>query len=322
METKSSIKLAIIVPCYNEGDVLGITIPSLSKFLEKLIFEYNCSANSFIVLVDDGSHDHTWMMIENASKILSNRVRGIRLACNVGHQGALLTGLDYVAERCDAVVSIDADLQHDLSAIINMVEKYRSGYQIVLGVRETREGDSWFKRTTALGFYRLMKLMGVNLIENHADFRLMSSKVLKNLKQFREVNLFLRGLPPMLHQKIATVTFKVGERVAGTSKYTLGKMLGLAWNGITSFSIVPLRFILVIGGSIFLLSLIMIVYTILASIQGHTVPGWASIIVPLYFLGGLLRLSIGILGEYLGKLFLEVKSRPRFLIDNIVGEDN
>lgn len=313
-------KLAIVVPCYNEGEMLGITIPKLVSFVEDLVAEHSCSSNSFIVLVDDGSRDDTWVLIAAAVEKYPGRLHGLRLACNFGHQGALLGGLDYVTGRCDAAVSIDADLQDDLAAIPRMLEEFRKGYEIVLGVRAKREVDAWFKRNTAVSFYKLMRLMGVDLVENHADFRLMSAHVLGNLRFFPEINLFLRGFPPLLHRKISTVSYERAERVAGETKYPLGKMLALAWNGITSFSVVPLRLISGVGALIFFLSLLMSVYALLGMLTGAVLPGWTSIVIPLYLLGGILMLSIGVVGEYVGKVFLETKRRPRFLVEKTIGQ--
>ncbi len=319
---KARIQLAIVVPCYNEGEVLRITIPRLSSYLVTLIETHNCSPNSFIVLVDDGSYDDTWELIELAVKEHPvGRFRGLRLACNVGHQGALLCGLDYVTNRCDAAISIDADLQDDLAAIPEMLKKFSQGFEIVLGVRVSRQVDTWFKRTTALAFYKFMRLLGIHLVENHADFRLMSASVLRNLRLFPEVNLFLRGLLPLLHRNTAIVHYERAERLAGTTKYSLLKMLALAWNGITSFSVIPLRLISFLGGGIFFASLLMSAYAILSLITGRVLPGWTSIVLPLYLLGGVLMLSIGIVGEYVGKIFLETKRRPRFLVETILEED-
>ena len=320
MKSEKMPTIAIVVPCYNEGEVLDITIPRLVSTVDDLIVNHGCSLHSFIVLVDDGSRDNTWELIAAAASRNPGRVRGLRLAANVGHQGALLSGLEYATGRCDAAVSIDADLQDDLAAIPRMIQEYRQGAEIVLGVRESRDVDTFFKRNTALAFYKLMRLMGVDLVENHADFRLMSSGVLSHLHLFTESNLFLRGLPPLLHKQISTVSYRRAERVAGETKYPLRKMLALAWNGITSFSIVPLRLISAIGGLIFLFSLLMVTYAAIGMLTGKALPGWTSIVVPLYLLGGLLMLSIGVVGEYMGKVFLEVKRRPRFLIDTIVGE--
>lgn len=323
MESDKMTKLAIVVPCYNEDKVLGIAIPKLLSLVDDLVAHHGCSPDSFVVLVDDGSRDDTWALIAAAAiDTAPGRLRGIRLACNVGHQGALLSGLEYVTDQCDAAVSIDADLQDDLAAIPRMLQEFLQGGEIVLGIRSSREFDTWLKRNTALVFYKLMRLLGVGLVENHADFRLMSAKALRNLSSFRESNLFLRGLPFLLHKEISTVSYQRAERVAGETKYPLSKMLSLAWNGITSFSIVPLRLISIIGTLVFFSSLVMIFYVIIAVLTGKTLMGWASIVLPVYLLGGLIMLSIGVVGEYVGKAFLEVKRRPRFLVDKIVGDSS
>jgi glycosyltransferase involved in cell wall biosynthesis len=314
----TKLRLAIVVPCYNEAEVLGTTIPTILALLNELKIQHDCSPESFVLYVDDGSRDGTWQKIQIAAEQQS--VRGLRLACNVGHQGALLAGLDYVTDRCDAAVSIDADLQDDLAAIPTMIREYRNGAEIVLGVRKAREIDGWFKRSTAIGFYKLMRIMGVDLVENHADFRLLSARVLKSLRSFSECNLFLRAFPPLLHSNTATVTYDRLERLAGESKYPLQKMLALAWNGITSFSVFPLRLVTYVGGIVFTGSLFLVFYSLIQTLRGMTIHGWASITVPLYLLGGLIMLSVGIVGEYIGKIFLEVKRRPRFLIDSITDE--
>lgn len=316
----TALRLAIVVPCYNEVEVLHTTIPRLLDLLDELKDQHNCASESFVLFVDDGSRDYSWLQIETAAKQYHNSVRGLRLACNVGHQGALLAGLDYVTDKCDAAVSIDADLQDDLAAIPQMIMEYRAGAEIVLGVRKARDVDGWFKRGTAIGFYKLMRIMGVDLVENHADFRLLSAKSLRSLRNFSECNLFLRAFPPLLHKKIATVTYNRLERLAGESKYPLQKMLGLAWNGITSFSVFPLRLVTCVGGIVFIGSFILGFYAFIYALRGVTVPGWASITVPLYMLGGLVMLSVGIVGEYIGKIFLEVKRRPRFLVDSVTDE--
>lgn len=312
------LRLAIVVPCYNEAEVLGTTILRMLALLNELKVHHDCSPDSFILYVDDGSQDDTWQQIKTAAKQQS--VRGLKLACNVGHQGALLAGLDYVTDKCDAAVSIDADLQDDLAAIPEMIREHRAGAEIVLGVRKAREVDDWFKRSTAIGFYKLMRIMGVDLVENHADFRLLSARVLRSLRNFSECNLFLRAFPPLLHSNMATVTYDRSERLAGESKYPLQKMLALAWNGITSFSVFPLRLVTYVGGIVFTGSLILVFYSLIQTLRGMTIHGWASITVPLYMLGGLIMLSVGIVGEYIGKIFLEVKRRPRFLIDAITDE--
>lgn len=314
------VRLAIVVPCYNEAEVLDLSIPRLLSLLDELAEQENCNRASYLLFVDDGSVDDTWRKISEAADLHPGRVKGISLSCNTGHQGALLAGLAHVNSKCDAAVTIDADLQHELAAICSMVREFRAGAELVLGVRENRAGESWFKRSSGRAFYRLMRGLGTDLVENHADFRLMSAAALSNLAKFTESNLFLRALPPLLHSRIATITYRESPRPAGASKYTLGKMLSLAWNGITSFSVAPLRLISLVGCCIFLGSLFLIAYALLGVLQGQTLPGWASITIPLYLLGGMIMLSIGIVGEYLGKLFLEVKRRPRFLVDSTLGE--
>lgn len=312
-------QVALVVPCYNESEMLPISIPKLIGVLDDLISHSQGAADSFVLLVDDGSVDNTWELITVLAEQYPGRLRGVRLAANVGHQGALLCGLHQVTGCCDTAISIDADLQDDLSAIFLMLDEYRNGAEVVLGVRESREVDTWFKRNTALAFYKLMRWMKVDLVENHADFRLMSAKALRNLQHFSEVNLFLRGLPPLLHRKIRTVSYRRAEREAGVSKYPLRKMLALAWEGITSFSVVPLRLIALTGGIVFLLSIFMTLYALSSHLLGYAIAGWASIVIPMYLLGGLLMLSLGIVGEYVGKVFLETKRRPIFLIDEVVG---
>ncbi len=312
--------LALVVPCFNEEDVLPLTIPKLVEHLGHMAAAGQCAPESFVVFVDDGSIDRTWEAIEQAVAEHPGRVRGIRLAANVGHQAALLAGLDYVNGRCDASISIDADLQDDLSAMPRMMAEYQKGAELVLGVRESRDVDTWYKRNTALAFYRALRLMGVDLVENHADFRLMSASALRHLSQFSEFNLFLRGIVPLLHRRIATVTYDRGERLAGDTKYPTRKMMSLAWNGVTSFSVQPLRFISAMGFLVFFSTLFMLAYAVIGVIAGGTVPGWASVVIPLYLLGGMLMISIGMVGEYVAKLFLEVKQRPRFFIDTVVGD--
>ncbi len=321
-ETAQPVRLALVVPCYNEADMLEITIPQLTGFLQQLIDLRELATNSFIVFVDDGSTDSTWQKIVAVTQALPRQVHGICLARNVGHQNALLCGLHYVSQRCDAAISIDADLQHDFAVIPAMLAQYRQGKQLVYGVRDPRDVDGWIKRYTSVLFYKMMRFMGVNLIENHADFRLMSSKVLTSLQQFGEINVFLRGIVPLLHKNTGTVYYTQAKRAAGKSKYSFKKMLTFAWTGITSFSVVPLRSISWIGALTFIFSLVMAMYALYSAMLGRVIPGWASVIIPLYILGGMIMLSIGIVGEYIGKLFLEAKQRPRFLIDVIIPNEN
>lgn len=315
-------RLAVVLPCYNEEDMLPITFGKVAAFLQDLVDEQLCASDSYLVFIDDGSKDKTWSLILEQSGREPDRFRGIKLACNVGHQNALLSGLYYVTDHCDISVSIDADLQDDLNAIREMIAAYQAGAELVLGVRKSRDTDTHFKRNTARGFYKAMKWLGVNLVEDHADFRLMSNVALQNLMQYRERNLFLRGLVPILHQNIAFVYYDRLERVAGVSKYPLSKMLMLAWNGVTSFSIKPLRMITAIGLIVFGCSLLLTIYALLGSVVGKVVPGWTSTVVPIYLIGGLNICAIGILGEYIGKIFIEVKRRPRFVVDRLTTERN
>lgn len=313
--------VALVVPCYNEQEVLPLTLRSLGETLDAMVGEGLVDPRSFAVFIDDGSRDTTWALIEQAAVAAPGRFRGVRLARNAGHQAALLAGLEYAQGRCDASVSLDADLQDDVSVIATMVRRFNDGAEMVLGVRNSRDTDTWFKRTTANGFYKVMRLMGVNLQENHADYRLMSAQAMANLGRFSEVNMFLRGIVPLLHGRVDLVHYARKSREAGTTKYPLGKMLGLAWNGVTSFSTAPLRMIMYTGAVIFLVSLALAVYAFWAALAGHSVPGWASIVVPLYVLGGLVMLSIGVVGEYLGKVFLEAKRRPRYFVDAVTHEE-
>ena len=315
------LTIAVVAPCFNEEEVLPTSIPRLISLVQNLIENHDCSVKSYIVLVDDGSKDSTWELIAAATKKFPNLVRGVRLSCNAGHQNALMAGLSYVTGRCDAAINIDVDLQDDLEALPLMVAEHRSGAEIVLGLKASRSADPFLKKITAMGFYKGMKWMGVDLVENHADCRLMSARALENLSKFPESGLFLRGLQSLVHGRISTVSYHLGHRLAGQSKYPLRKMLALALNGITSFSIVPLRLIALIGAVVFVISLIFATAALVKAMQGQTLPGWTSITVPLYILGGMIIFSIGIVGEYIGKIFLEVKHRPRFLVDEIAHED-
>ena len=317
MKNAKSLTIAIVAPCYNEAEVLPTSIPRLMSLVSDLVSKHGCSSDSFVVLVDDGSKDGTWEQVVHASQKFPNILRGLRLSRNAGHQNALIAGLTYVTGKCDAVISIDADLQDDLNALPLMIEEHRAGAEIVLGVKASRADDPFMKTLTATAFYKGMKWMGVDLVENHADCRLMSARVLLNLSKFPEYVLFLRGLQPLLHGRISTVKYDLAPRIAGKSKYGLKKMLGLALNGITSFSTTPLRLISWTGALVFVVSLLFAVVALGKALSGETLPGWASITVPLYLLGGLIMLSIGITGEYVGKIYMEVKHRPRFLIDEV-----
>ena len=309
----NDMKLNIVVPCYNEEAVLQETTKQLSALIDALIEKGKIAACD-IVYVDDGSHDITWTLIEQL-QAENKYVHGLKLAHNVGHQNALWAGMEWSDGKCDAMVSIDADLQHDIRKIEDMVDAYHKGYEVVYGIRNSRKTDSVFKKRTALGFYNLMRKMGVDIIPNHADFRLLGSKALHALMQYPERNMFLRGMVRLIGFPSTEVYFDVHERFAGESKYTLSKMLNFAADGITSFSVQPLRIISVIGMLCVLLSLAEMVYILIAWLRGSVVAGWSSLLFSVWFLGGLLLLSVGIIGEYIGKIYKEVKQRPRYIIE-------
>lgn len=309
-------RLDIVVPCYNEQEVLSETARRLTGLLDRLISEGWITPSSRISFVDDGSTDNTWSLIEELARE-DRKVSGIKLSRNRGHQNALLAGL-FTAEG-DVLVSVDADLQDDIEVIADMMEAYRSGIDIVYGVRQDRSSDSFFKRATAKAFYRLMDLLGVESIYNHADFRLMSRRSVEAAREFREVNLFLRGIVPLIGFRSSIVYYTRSERFAGVSKYPLRKMLALALNAITSFSIVPLRLITFTGFVVFSLSVAMVAWTLwIRFFSDQAIPGWASTLLPIYLLGGIQILSIGIIGEYLGKVYQETKARPRYIIEKVI----
>lgn len=305
-------QLAIVVPCYNEEAVLPETSRRLGFLLEEMINAGSIRPDSYILFTDDGSRDATWAIIEQLSAE-NQMFQGLRLSRNFGHQHALLAGLHHAA-GADAIISIDADLQDDPNAIPQMVAQYHGGYDVVYGVRDNRDTDTRFKRQTALLFYKLLHRMGVESVYNHADYRLLSRRALAALLKFKEVNLYLRGIIPMLGFKNTVVYYQRQERFAGTSKYNLRKMLSFAWNGVSSLSIRPLRFVTFCGFAIFFLTLTFTGYALFAYFSGQAVPGWASTVIPIYFLGGVQLLCIGLLGEYLGKIFKEIKGRPRFIV--------
>lgn len=313
------MNLFLVVPCYNEEEVLPDTAKKLLAKMEAL-----CSSGAItqgsIVFVDDGSKDGTWAIIERLHEE-NERFRGIRLSRNRGHQNALLAGLLTVKSECDAAISLDADLQDDIDAIDAMLKKYKEGYEIVYGVRSDRKKDSAFKRTTAIAFYKLMRAMGVELVYNHADFRLMGRRALDALETFPEVNIFLRGMVPMIGFKSATVEYVRGVRLAGESKYPFRKMLEFSFEGITSLSVKPIRVITTVGILMFLFSLGYLVYSLVRYFCGFTVPGWTSTVISIWAVGGLNMLSLGIIGEYIGKIYLETKKRPRYIIDTYLGGD-
>jgi glycosyltransferase involved in cell wall biosynthesis len=306
--------IGIISPCFNEELVLDQTAMQLHDLIADMVLRKIISEKSFIVFVDDGSTDKTWNYIEEKVK-LYDRLKGLKLAGNVGHQRALLAGLLTFKDEADALISIDADLQDDIRVIEEMIIKFQSGTNVVYGVRKERATDTFFKRNTALIFYNLMKTMKVNIVHNHADYRLCSTRVLQALSEFSEVNLFLRGIIPSIGFSSDIVYYDRLERFAGESKYPFRKMAAFAWNGITSFSNYPLKLVTIIGFVIFFLCLVMSGYALFAIYFGNLVPGWLSTVLPMYFLGGVQLFCFGILGEYIGKIYLEVKQRPRYFID-------
>lgn len=308
--------LAIVVPCFNEQDVLPDTIIVLLAVLNAQTSIEAISNESFICIVDDGSNDNTWTVISDLCEKNIN-CQGIKLSRNFGHQNALIAGLTAVVENCDCAITIDADLQQDVAAIPKFIESYKKGGDLVLGVRTDRSSDTLFKKYTAILFYWLMNELGLKLIRNHADYRLISRKALVALLQYREVNIFLRGILLDLGFEVRFVHFDVSERKAGISKYTIRKMLSFALNGLTSFTVVPLRFVTILGTCVFIVSISMGLYIVYYSIfVGGTVPGWSSTVLPIYVLGGLQLMGIGLVGEYIGKIYQEVKSRPRFIIES------
>lgn len=306
--------LTIVVPCYNEEEVFHDTEKTLISTLQDMIDDSLVSPRSSILFVDDGSRDQTWPLIHEAS-LGDVRVSGIKLSRNFGHQKALLAGLYTASKSADCIISIDADLQDDVGILKDFIEKYIEGYDIVYGVRQSRAKDTFFKRTTAQGFYKLMNRMGQKMIYNHADFRLMSRRAVEALLSFKETNLFLRGMVPLVGYSSTKVYYDRKERLAGVSKYPLKKMLAFAFDGITSFSIQPIRVITMIGFLASLISLFAGLYAIGEKLFGDTTSGWTSLMISLWFIGGLLLMSIGLIGEYIGKIYEEVKGRPRFIIE-------
>ncbi len=312
--------LYIVVPCYNEEEVLPETARRLGDKLRALMEAGKIGSRSRVLFVNDGSKDKTWEVIQGLHRD-NGLLCGVDLSRNRGHQNALLAGLMTARERADMVISMDADLQDDVDAVDAMVDKYLDGVDIVYGVRSSRKTDTFFKRTTAEAFYRMMDLLGAETVFNHADYRLMSRRALDGLAQFTEVNLFLRGIVPMIGYRTDTVEYERGERFAGESKYPLKKMLAFALEGVTSLSVRPLRMITGLGFLVFLVSLVMILYNVVRWATGNTVAGWASLACSVWFIGGLILLSLGVIGEYLGKLYLESKGRPRFLVREVLGDD-
>ena len=314
------IKLYLAIPCYNEEAVLRDSAAKLLRKYETMMTEHKITFDSRIVFIDDGSRDRTWQIIEELHG--ENPVfQGIKLTRNRGHQNALLCGLMTLKDKADAVISIDADLQDDIEVFDEMVTKFEEGCDVVYGVRSKRETDTFFKRFTAEAFYKILNRMGAKVIFNHADFRLMSRRALEAFSLYKETNIFLRGMVPLIGYRSDIVTYERSERLAGESKYPLKKMLALAWEGITSLSIQPIRIITWAGLIIFLISLVMIIYSLISYFVGAAVSGWASTLCSIWALGGLQLLAIGIIGEYIGKIYLEAKRRPRYIVETYLGDE-
>lgn len=311
--------LYFVIPCYNEEEVLPDSAQKIRAKLAQLIRADKISDKSRILMVNDGSKDRTWEIIRKLHQ-MDEHFSGLSLSRNRGHQNALLAGLLYSKDYCDISISMDADLQDDINAVDEMISKYEGGCEIVYGVRNNRQTDTWFKRTTAELFYRLMHLLGVEMVSDSADFRLMSRRALIGLSEFKEVNLFLRGLVPMIGYKSDKVYYTRGKRLAGESKYPLKKMISFSIQGITSLSVKPIQMITNMGFLIFFVSLVFLIWGIVQKVRGSTVAGWSSLIVSIWAIGGLILVSIGIVGEYIGKIYLETKARPRFLIDQVLDD--
>ena len=317
MEREKNQILYLVIPCYNEQEVLPETSRRLKEKMESLMDLNMISRDSKIMFVNDGSKDRTWEMIEELHD-QDPLYQGVKLSRNRGHQNALLGGLMTAKEYADMVISLDADLQDDIDVIDQFVEKYYEGCDIVYGVRSARTTDTFFKRFTAEGFYKIINLMGGEVVFNHADYRLMSKRALNELANYKEVNLFLRGIVPMIGFKTDVVTYERHERLAGESKYPLKKMLALAVDGITSLSIKPIRFIVFLGFMIFMCCILMLIYSLVQHFLGNTSIGWTSLIVSIWAIGGLQLLAIGVIGEYIGKIYLETKERPRYIIEKVL----
>lgn len=306
--------LYIVIPCYNEQEALPITAKRLTELTDDMLAKGLIDPASRIVLVDDGSRDETWQVIRELHAA-DKRFEGVKLAHNAGHMNALWAGMTLSAEKCDCVITIDADLQDDVNAMYGFLEEYAKGADVVSGVRSSRKKDTFFKRTTAQGFYKMMNKLGVEMVYNHADYRLLSRRALEALLSFGEVNMFLRGMVPMLGFKNAQVYYERGERVAGESKYPLKKMIAFAMEGVTSLSNKPIRYVLLLGALCALLGLVMAVYVIISLVRGHAAAGWASTMMSIWLLGGLQLMALGLIGEYVGKIYMETKRRPKFILE-------
>lgn len=317
---KNENTLYVVIPCYNEEEVLEETTKQLKVKLQKLIKDKKISKKSKVMYVNDGSKDKTWDLIESISK-KEELFTGICLSRNRGHQNALVAGLMTAKKYADVVISMDADLQDDINAIDEMIDKYLNGNEIVYGVRSSRKKDTFFKKVTAEGFYKFMDLMGVEIVFNHADYRLTSKKVLDNFENYKEVNLFLRGMFPLIGFKSDIVYYERNERFAGESKYPLKKMLAFAWDGITSFSVKPIKMVLALGILIFIVSILVLAYCLIVKLLGQTVEGWTFTVCSIWLVSGLQMLSLGIIGEYIGKIYNETKARPRYIISRNLNEE-
>ncbi len=310
-------RLYFVIPCYNEEAVIPEISARLKEKAEELIKKGKIAPNSRICFVNDGSTDSTWDIIRAAHEA-DEMFSGVNLSRNRGHQNALLAGMMTVLDRADMIISMDADMQDDINAVDEMIDKYLDGCDIVYGVRSERKKDTFFKRVTAERFYRIMSKMGAKTIYNHADYRLMSKRALQGLAGFGEVNLFLRGLIPMIGYRTGTVCYERGERFAGESKYPLSRMVAFAVDGITSLSIMPIRYITMLGFFVFLFSLLILLYSLIRHCMGETIKGWTTIMVSIWAIGGLILLSLGVVGEYIGKIYLETKGRPRYIVESFI----
>lgn len=314
-------KLYIVIPCYKEEEALPKTAERLDALYADLLEKQIIAPDSKIALVDDGSRDDTWGVITRLHE-RDSKYEGIKLAHNAGHQNALWAGMMTVKEHCDCLISMDADLQDDVGAVYGFLEAYQNGADVVYGVRSSREKDTPFKRLTAEGFYKFMAMMGAEVVYNHADYRLMSRRAVEALSDFGEVNLFLRGMIPMLGFKTEKVYYERGERVAGESKYPLKKMLAFALQGILSFSVKPIQWITLLGALFVILGIIMAIYTLGSLLFGNVVSGWASLMISIWFIGGVQLVALGLIGQYIGKIYLETKRRPRFILETYLKDEN
>ena len=312
--------LYIVIPCYKEQEVLPETSKRLREKMHQLMDEGKISRQSRVMFVNDGSSDNTWPIISQLHEQEPEMFSGVNLSRNRGHQNALLAGLLTAVNYADMIVSMDADLQDDINAVDEMVDDYHKGYEVVYGVRSKRETDTFFKRFTAEGFYKVMKALGVDIVFNHADYRLMSKRAVEGLAEFTEVNLFLRGIVPQIGYKWTTVTYERAERFAGESKYPLKQMIAFAADGITSFSVKPIRLVFSTGVVVFIISLLMLLYALIAKIAGHTSVGWTSLMGSIWLIGGIQLLGLGVVGEYIGKIYNETKRRPRFIIESVLNK--